>query len=500
MELKFHQYKYYPYERELAIRELISVLEPDSFEIKKHSVVLEGPNNIENVARLVYFQSVRREDDQEDEVLTLQAKLEKGSGKQSKRQSTRYSVHGLHEYKGKFNPQVVRSILNVLKVPQGGRVLDPFCGSGTSLAECTHMGMQAVGVDINPLAVFIANAKISALSIPHTVFLSEFNSIIARFTSRSELQNIQPNKDERRQYLESWFELDVLSDMEALHDSILKCAEKECIPVFLVIASNLLREYSLQDPGDLRIRRRDTPTPEMPLIHAFEQEALSFISRLQEVQGVVGVHPKVSKAVLSDSRGLVEISAELGQFDCAITSPPYATALPYIDTQRLSLVWLSLIPPSEILPLESRLVGSREIRGGNKKALLVDLIENTSGLPQTQADYCLKLQNALGEKDGFRRQAVPLLLYRYFVSMAAVFTSVSQSVKSGAPFALIVGSNHTILGGTRFDIDTPAHLAQLAEHYGWIHEETFPLQTYQRYGYHMNNAVSSEGLIILRKP
>ena len=71
-------------------------------------------------------------------------------------------------------------------------------------------------------------------------------------------------------------------------------------------------------------------------------------------------------------------------------------------------------------------------------------------------------------------------------------------IKKGAPFALIVGSNHTVLGGVRFSIDTPRHLTQIARSCGWEHEETIPLQTYQRYGYHMNNAILSEGLIILR--
>ncbi len=71
-------------------------------------------------------------------------------------------------------------------------------------------------------------------------------------------------------------------------------------------------------------------------------------------------------------------------------------------------------------------------------------------------------------------------------------------MKDGAPFALIVGSNHTVLSGKRFDINTPQHLAELAAANGWEHVETVPLQTYQRYGYHMGNAVIDEGLVIVR--
>jgi site-specific DNA-methyltransferase (cytosine-N4-specific) len=44
-------------------------------------------------------------------------------------------AHGLHEYKGKFNPQIVSSILNILEVNEKSKILEPFCGSGTTLYE-----------------------------------------------------------------------------------------------------------------------------------------------------------------------------------------------------------------------------------------------------------------------------------------------------------------------------------------------------------------------------
>ena len=71
-------------------------------------------------------------------------------------------------------------------------------------------------------------------------------------------------------------------------------------------------------------------------------------------------------------------------------------------------------------------------------------------------------------------------------------------MRKGAPFALIVGGNHTVLGGKRFDINTPQHLAEIASSCGWAHVETVPLQTYQRYGYHMDNAVTAEAMVIVR--
>ena len=93
---------------------------------------------------------------------------------------------------------------------------------------------------------------------------------------------------------------------------------------------------------------------------------------------------------------------------------------------------------------------------------------------------------------------MPALLYRYFASMRNCFRAVRGVVRSRAPFALIVGHNHTVLGGTRRDIDTPAHLTSLASDVGWTVDELIPLQAYRRYGYHVDNAVRAETLVMLR--
>jgi site-specific DNA-methyltransferase (cytosine-N4-specific) len=125
------------------------------------------------------------------------------------------------------------------------------------------------------------------------------------------------------------------------------------------------------------------------------------------------------------------------------------------------------------------------------------ITDNSHGLPEKEAELCATLADALNDNDGFRRQAVPALLYRYFQGMQAAFSSIRPSMRSGAKFALIVGHNHTTLGGRRFDIDTPLHLANLATSAGWELDELLPLQTYQRFGLHMTNAVASETLILL---
>ena len=492
MRLTWHGYRYYPYEKELAAREVATLLGEMRLCEVPGGLELAMENVSAPADRLTYFSGISVG---HDTVETLQSRLEDTARHSKSRQATRYSVHGIHEYKGKFNPQVVRALLNIFGILPGQYVLDPFCGSGTTLVECSHVGVLGHGVDLNPLAVFVANAKLQALVTP----ADDLRAILRRLSvslKRTKRWNISITDDSRTLYLQSWFDLEILKTIEIIRGKIENIAGTVA-PFFLAVASNLLRDYSLQDPKDLRIRRRKSPLPDTPFPEALVAACARSIERIEATQAVLGPVLSPCKAVLCDVTNLVPPDTAV-LFDAAITSPPYAMALPYIDTQRLSLVWLSLIECDRIHSLEAALIGSREFRGPARKNLISALEKNGDCLPKAETAYCRKLLEALDERDGFRRLAVPVLLYRYFASMQQSFRSIHSVMRPHAPFALIVGHNHSVLGGVRYDINTPDHLASIASGVGWTVEEMMPLQTYRRYGYHMSNAVNKETLIILR--
>ncbi len=140
-------------------------------------------------------------------------------------------------------------------------------------------------------------------------------------------------------------------------------------------------------------------------------------------------------------------------------------------------------------------MGSRERRAA--EADCAQRIEkNSEQLPEKVIRFCRELSRAIGPDDGFRRRAMPGLIYRYFADMKQVFFTLSHTIKKQGHLAFVVGSNHTTLGGRRFQIRTPTLLAAVAAPFGFRVLERIELQTYHRYELHRKNAIRTEDLTI----
>lgn len=498
-ELLWHNYKYFPYERNLAFREIESItgLQPEENHLGLS--VKSNKMPMEQLSRLTYFKGIR----QADAILIPdQARLEASASNKEHlslpnltRQSTRYSAHGLHEYRGKFNPQIVRAIGNILGVSPQDWVLDPFCGSGTTLLEAAHIGWNCVGVDINPMGVMVANAKVTAFKTSPSILRRE----TAKLLKHLQEGDVQPNtwKQElpNTDYLSRWFTEPVLAKLAFILQTIKQAIPRKLQDIYRVVLSDICREVSLQDPGDLRIRRRKDIAEDYPVLEIFTEALRTKMAFIWQARAEINPPKAQQLAMCADVR---QARLMKRSFDAAITSPPYVTALPYIDTQRLSLCLLGLIESDALKNTEKSLIGNREISETERTKAESALLRNESKLPSGVSAFCHSLLQKADHPDhGFRKKNVPALTYTYFTQMAEMFTSVRKFVRPKGQFALLVGANKTTLQNEEILIDTPSFLGEVAESQGWQVKEVLTFETYHRFDVHQQNSIRNEALLIL---
>lgn len=533
MKIDFYwqEYRYFDYERSLAKRELTTLLgvmpatRPFGFTVEVEGDTIDWRSAAH---RTTYFKKAVTETG--EQIIPLQMLLEASANGNLQfkldgldvapvlnRQSTRYSAHGFHEYRGKFNPQMVRAIGNLLNLSPGSWVLDPFCGSGTTLLEALHNRWNAIGMDLNPLGVEIASAKLAAMRIPLDVLLTLHQTLTECLSARIAGISLNDSLSQKQlhdiggvnwratlpnfEYLQSWFTEPVLVQLSSILQAIAEIPIPEARCIGHMALSAILREVSLQAPEDLRIRRRKSPPLNMPVIPLFLDTLSVWIETVAKARRYVPVTTTIQRALLGDTRQIASTLTAIYPrhlFDAAITSPPYVTAMPYIDTHRLSLTVLGLISANEIRETERRLIGNREITNQQRLALEAAMQVNRQKLPKDCWQFCKQLAQALDpEQDGFRRQNMPGLVYQYFSDMAQMFEQVKQVLRPGARYVLVVGPNRTRLGGHEFTIDTAKWLCLIAEERGFQQIEALELDTYQRYDVHQANSIRSETLLIL---
>ncbi len=126
--------------------------------------LLETSDDEELRRRLAYFKFVRGEYSDYFQIIQ----------KNRKRSVNQYLTHWIYPYKGKFHPQMIRALLNIIGLTPGDTVLDPFIGSGTTAVESQLLGIDCIGIDISPLCVLQSRVKTESIAVlPQIIELRE---------------------------------------------------------------------------------------------------------------------------------------------------------------------------------------------------------------------------------------------------------------------------------------------------------------------------------------
>jgi hypothetical protein len=486
-----------PFERALLLREVVA-LAGVSGSWDGDRVVIDAPVGKRAITSLVERLALARSvtDEQGREQQTHQHRLEVGVGG-GRRKVTSHALHGLHPYKGKFYPQLARSILNGCEVRRGSRVLDPFAGCGTTLLEADFLKVDGLGLDTNPLAVMVANTKLRLLRRSSDA-ISEALKPLRRLPRQG-----VPLPDH---YLERWFPPQNLAYLLRALSGIQMLTDDDARALALVSLSSVLRHCSFQDPNQMRVYRR-SPDDHVPLLSdAFPTALLSAIETLAAVQKVYGadrMRTRSGRVVLGDARELAQRTDR--KFDALVTSPPYANALPYIDTDRLSLRAFGLLGDDGQRGAERRLIGNREITDRELTQLNdeADVAIAACALPEQLIDLICQTREVASEPaSGFRKRRTPGLLYAYFRDMGRVLEGVSARLASRAPAVFVVGDS-AVAGpaGTSLVVPTADIITSQAARCGLDLRERLGKRL-TSYGAsdtpHQRNAMASEEVLVFQ--
>jgi DNA methylase len=278
-------------------------------------------------------------------------------------------VHRLHPYLGKFVPQLVEALLERY-VERGGRVLDPFAGSGTTLVQCLESGYDAVGVDIAGFNCLLMGVK-----------TAEYDLLRLETELRDALDRRGRSHERPRGYLAEWFA--PVAAAELLHfRRVLE--DYEHSDVLRVVLARAARSARLTSHFDLDFPRAPQRDPYWCHKHRRTcspvQEADKFLVRylidtLERIQAFQNVRPGGRAAAVFHGDA-TELALD-GPFDAILTSPPYPGLIDYHEQHRYAY---------ELLGLDDR--RERELGAaarGTSRGALEDYVSGISGVLRRHA-------------------------------------------------------------------------------------------------------------------
>jgi Predicted DNA modification methylase len=217
--------------------------------------------------------------------------------------STGYATHGLFPYRGKFHPQLIKALINIIGMKKGESVLDPMCGSGTTNIEAALMGINSYAIDLSPFCQFMTKVKYNSLSI-HVELLKGISDKSEQLFSFFNVDNPQKQLQKITDYEKlKIYELGLLAFLDSLGYSkrVVKYNHKQLFTKVLKRYENTIANFILNGS--------------------------KYISDL----GTVNILQNATAA---------KMPLEDNSIDGVITSPPYSFAIDYVKNDEAQLSFL----------------------------------------------------------------------------------------------------------------------------------------------------------------
>jgi hypothetical protein len=390
----------------------------------------------------------------------------------NKLQAKDRAAHDWYRFVLSFPPHLVRRYVERFGLKGSHRMLDPFCGTGTTLVECKKLGVPSVGVEANPMACFASRVKVDWSADPNGL-VRHAQEVARAVTRKLEEQGI----DDLNGLPLFQAESETSRSLRTLPEESWKLLLKDSISplplhkTLLLLAT--LEEYKDDrfDPCERLAAAKSTVSgisnlhfgPEVgvgpakddaPVVSLWLANVRAMAADLKDLQGRPDTK---SEVIQGDSRNLSAILAA-NSVDAVITSPPYPNEKDYTRTTRLESVLLGFIHNrKELRSLKQSLVRSntRGVFAGDRDDRQV--ADHTA--IQKLAEEIERRRIDLCKTSGFER-LYPRVTRLYFGGMAQHLSGLRSVLRPGAQLAYVVGDQASYL---RVMIRTGQIIADIAK-------------------------------------
>lgn len=360
-------------------------------------------------------------------------------------EKTKTYSHGYHTYPAMFIPQIARRLIETYS-RKGEIICDIFCGSGTALVESRLLGRKAYGIDLNPLAVFLAKVKTTEID-PSLVTKTYFNLL-------QEIRSIKDNKIFKPNFLniDFWFKEQVIVQLAKIKKALKEIDDKKIRNFFMVAFSEAVRLCSNTKNGEfklVRIKKEKLENYNPNAYEIFRKRAEICISGLTDYYNAVdkSTWAKVIYGDSSKENGIKENS-----IDCIVTSPPYGdsrTTVAYGQFSRLSAQWIDIFEdPDKASRVDNELLGGRPTKD----------FEN-----ELKSEYLHQVIKEVREKDEKRARDV----LSFYIGLESSLRRAYKILKPNRHFCIVIGNRLV----KQIRIPTDFIIAELSENIGFQCED-----------------------------
>ncbi|KUK31754.1 MAG: DNA methyltransferase C1 [Thermoanaerobacterales bacterium 50_218] len=240
--------------------------------------------------------------------------------------NTQYLSHKFHPYPARFIPQIPLTFIKLF-TEEGDTVLDPFCGCGTTLVEALLNSRNAVGNDLNPLAVLISKVKTTLIPEEKLHYLHrKLQERKKGDPDSAKIARVLKNLPNRK--ISKIFDETTIEKLELLREVLLELrieGENELCDLGSVALSATV--WSL-------VENRSTGDVE----EQFLKKLRLMESELKKMAALIKHPPRVE--VLNDDARKLAVAS--GSVDLIVTSPPYVNAFDYYRSHMYNMIWLDM--------------------------------------------------------------------------------------------------------------------------------------------------------------